>query len=304
MSSFITGKELEDKIGDIIFTAKKILLIVSPFIKLDDYFKKLFDKHEHSHDLSIIIIFGKNEGKAYKSLSKKDFEYFQKFKNITIIYIPSLHGKYYGNEDKGIITSINLYDKSFENNIEFGFFSESSIMDKLGSGVDKNAWDFCNKLANENDVVYANRPVYKLKFLDFLKEVVGSETIIDQIDALIKGKKLDPRRLSELPRFIEPNNTPLSQKPEREYYGSKEEEKAVSIYQPKQYFKENNNTAYCIRCSKNIPFNVNRPLCDYCYQSWAQWGDENYGEQFCHSTGERSYGRTSKKNPILQKFTS
>ena len=46
MTKFLTGQELEDAIYDIIWDAKKTLLIVSPFIKLDDYFKKLFHKHK------------------------------------------------------------------------------------------------------------------------------------------------------------------------------------------------------------------------------------------------------------------
>ena len=45
MSKFITGLELEETISKIIWETKETLLIVSPFIKLDDYFKKLFDNH-------------------------------------------------------------------------------------------------------------------------------------------------------------------------------------------------------------------------------------------------------------------
>lgn len=59
MSQFITGKRLEDTIYDIIWEAQETLLIVSPFIKLDDYFKKLFDKHQHNPDIHIILVFGK-----------------------------------------------------------------------------------------------------------------------------------------------------------------------------------------------------------------------------------------------------
>lgn len=41
MAKFITGEELEKAIYDIIWDAERDLLIVSPFIKLDDYFKRL-----------------------------------------------------------------------------------------------------------------------------------------------------------------------------------------------------------------------------------------------------------------------
>ena len=44
MAKFITGENLENAVYEIIWEAESNLLIVSPFIKLDDYFKRLFDK--------------------------------------------------------------------------------------------------------------------------------------------------------------------------------------------------------------------------------------------------------------------
>ena len=51
MSTFLTGEELENVVYDIIWDAEQTLLIVSPFIKLDDYFKNLFKKHMDDHKL-------------------------------------------------------------------------------------------------------------------------------------------------------------------------------------------------------------------------------------------------------------
>ena len=130
MAKFITGENLENAVYEIIWEAESNLLIVSPFIKLDDYFKRLFDKHMNNPKLHILIVFGKNEKEVSRSLSKNDFDYFKKFLNISIVYIPNLHAKYYGNEKKGVITSINLYDYSFKNNVEFGVFSEINILSK------------------------------------------------------------------------------------------------------------------------------------------------------------------------------
>jgi hypothetical protein len=85
MAKFLTGKELNEKIYDVIWNAEDKLLIVSPFIKLDDYFKKLFENHKHRHKLYILILFGKNEGSPNKSLRKEDFDFFKQFKNISIV---------------------------------------------------------------------------------------------------------------------------------------------------------------------------------------------------------------------------
>lgn len=121
MAKFVTGEELEKVVYDIIWDAENTLIIVSPYIKLDQYFQRLFDKHSNNPKLHIIIVFGKNEGAVNRSLSKQDFDFFKKFLNVSIVYVPNLHAKYYGNEKKGVIPSINLYDYSFKNNIELVF---------------------------------------------------------------------------------------------------------------------------------------------------------------------------------------
>ena len=83
MAKFITGENLENAVYEIIWEAESNLLIVSPFIKLDDYFKRLFDKHMNNPKLHILIVFGKNEREVSRSLSKNDFDYFKKY----VIYL-------------------------------------------------------------------------------------------------------------------------------------------------------------------------------------------------------------------------
>jgi hypothetical protein len=147
MGKFITGKNLENVVYEIIWEAQQNLLIVSPFIKLDDYFIRLFDNHLNNPNLHILIVFGKNEREISRSLSKNDFIYFRKFLNISIVYVPNLHAKYYGNEKKGVITSMNLYDYSFKNNVEFGVYSETNILSKFTKNADDEAYQACYDLA-------------------------------------------------------------------------------------------------------------------------------------------------------------
>ncbi|WP_158850593.1 phospholipase D family protein [Algibacter sp. L1A34] len=184
MANFITGNQLTEEVYDVIHKAKKHLLIVSPYIKLDDYFKEeLFENHKKNSELHIIIGFGKNEKNPQRSLKKEDLNYFKDFPNVSIIYIPKLHAKYYANEKKGIITSINLYDYSFKNNVEFGVISETSRFG--GSGIDKEAWDATMNILGDNHTVYIRRPNYKKKFLG--KDYLGSETNLDLTDELLSG---------------------------------------------------------------------------------------------------------------------
>jgi len=185
MAKFITGKYLTEAICNIIRDAKKDLLIVSPYIKLDDHLKEqIFDKLRANANLHIFIAFGKNEKNPWKSIKKQDFEYFKNFPNISIIYIPNLHAKYYANENQGIITSVNLYDYSFDNNVEFGVISENSLLG--GNDIDYQAWQETMAIIENNYAVFVRRPNYKKKLLG--KDYVGSETVLDLTNELISGE--------------------------------------------------------------------------------------------------------------------
>jgi len=286
MAKFITGQELEKIIYDIIWDAQETLLIVSPFIKLDDYFKKLFDNHINNPKLHFLIVFGKNEKEVSKSLSKQDFEYFKKFLNISIVYVPNLHAKYYGNETKGVISSINLYDYSFKNNIEFGVYSEVTLLNSFTSSTDNDAWQTCHQIAEENEAVFIKRPVYEKKLLSALlgKNYIKSDTLLDVTEKFYgsffsKNKYKGIKKVSDFPDELELGSQP-SQRPTREEV-------------------ENISIGYCIRSGEKIPFNPERPYSDKAYKSWVQYSNMDYSEKFCHKTGKESFGKTSMRNPIL-----
>lgn len=304
MAKFITGSELEKAVYDIIWDAEEILMIVSPFVKLDDYFKRLFDKHVRNHKLHIVLIFGKNEGEVSRSMSRADIDYFKNFLNISVVYVPNLHAKYYGNEKKGVVSSINLYDYSFKNNIEFGVYSEVSVLGNLTKTIsgspDQDAWNTCWELAENNELVLAIRPVYEKKLLSIItgKNYVKSDIVYDVTEKFYgsqfnKRKYTEVKRIADFPTEIEMGNY-TGVRPSRE-----DVEKESLQVEKNRNTRENKNTGYCIRTGNPIPFNPNRPMSEGAYRVWSQFGDWDYPEAYCHATGRRSYGKTSMRNPIL-----
>ncbi len=284
MSKFLTGKDLEDAVYDIIWETENILMIVSPFIKLDDYFKKLFDKHENNPRVHLLLVFGKNEKEVKRSMSKSDFDYFKKFLNVSIIYVQNLHAKYYGNEKKGIITSINLYDYSFKNNIEFGVFSQQSLFDRFTQSADNDAWNECMEIAENNEVVFIKRPVFENKklIINLGKSYVKSDILFDSTEkfyGILKNKKTDEKRLSDFPDELELGSA-ISQRPQRE-------------------LEENQIYGFCIRSGVKIKFNPKQPMTKESWKIWNEYGNQDFPEKYCHKTGKPSNGKTSMKNPIL-----
>ncbi|MEC7262453.1 MAG: hypothetical protein VXW38_01860 [Bacteroidota bacterium] len=284
MSTFLTGKQLEDAIYNIIWEAERVLMIVSPYIKLDKYFKQLFDKHENNPDLHVLLVFGKNEQEIKKSMSREDFDYFKKFLNVSIVYVPHLHAKYYGNEKKGIITSINLYDYSFKNNIEFGVYSQQTFMSRFSQSADNDAWDECMEIAETNEVVFIKRPVYENKKMLFRsgRKFVKSEILFDSTPKFYgatKGSTPSPKRLWNYPEELELGDAPNG-RPERI---------------PEQVVEH----GFCIRTGREIKFNPEQPMCKEAWKIWNEYRNMDFPEKFCHKTGKPSNGKTSMRNPIL-----
>lgn len=110
---FLTTKGIAASIEKVFRTADDFIVIVSPYVKVD---KTYIDRlHEADNNgVSIYLIFGKEK------LNELEKGKFQDFQNLNIYYLENLHAKCYMNESTIIITSMNLYGYSEENNREFG----------------------------------------------------------------------------------------------------------------------------------------------------------------------------------------
>ncbi|MBN8227242.1 phospholipase D family protein [Corallococcus macrosporus] len=61
---------------------------------------------------------------------------------------------------------------------------------------------------------------------------------------------------------------------------------------------DDSDTGHCIRCGDDLDFNMERPLCRGCYNSWKKYGDPTYAEKFCHGCGEPK--KTSVAKPLCR----
>ncbi len=278
--NFLTGKELSEKIYDTIYNFEKYLLILSPFIQLDTYFKdEVFKTHINNSIVHIIIGFGKNENNINKSFKKEDFDYFLQFPNITIVYIPNLHAKYYGNESKSVVTSMNLIDYSFVNNIEFGVYAERKLISINQNSFFESAVNTCFNIVDEDGyTIFVKRPKYEKKLI-FAKNYVGSEVELNLIDELIKFGKVSKKRLSDFTDEKYVNIAIKDQRKSREEY---------HIENNNNQNKNTNKKGYCIRCRTTINKDIEKPLCWDCYKVWSFYEDPFYRENFCILCGEKN----------------
>ena len=67
-----------------------------------------------------------------------------------------------------------------------------------------------------------------------------------------------------------------------------------------RFFGQEEETGYCIRCGDHgLSRDRFFPLCPDCYESWAEWGNEDYRESYCHACGTSS--AVSKRRPFCER---
>ena len=265
MAEFYQGTKLNVVLEDIFENAEHELILISPYIKLHPRFKDILNLKKDDFDLKIQIVFGKNKGEEYLSFNVDDFNYLKEFPNIEIRYNERLHAKYYANDKRSLLSSMNLYDYSQNNNIEFGILTTENNSTKLGeyaktfiksnNTLDADAFNYFTGVVEMSPVKFRRKPKFKKSDENLEKEYVGSKTKIDLLSELFNSQKKSIAKISEI--------------------------------------------GYCIRTGEKIPFNPKQPMSKKAWKIWKEYANVNFPEKFCHKTGKSSEGKTSMKNPIL-----
>ncbi len=119
MAKFLNTSATNYFLEELIKNAKDRLILISPFLKLNDRMKELLaDKNRLKIDVR--IVYGKSE------LQPEEINWLKSQNYIRTSFCKNLHAKCYMNEEFGIITSLNLYEFSQVNNNEMGVLIDRS----------------------------------------------------------------------------------------------------------------------------------------------------------------------------------
>jgi phosphatidylserine/phosphatidylglycerophosphate/cardiolipin synthase-like enzyme len=235
MAKFLKTQGISHYLEELINNAKDKIYLISPYLQINDQLKLLL-QDSSSKFTKISVVYGKKE------INHKDMDWLDSNNRIKVHYYETLHAKCYVNEREAIITSMNLYMYSQQNNCEMGIY-----------------------ITKEND---------PQMFDEIIKE---AERIVRQSIDVSKNKKVDKVWNNEFHKNSKTKDFKYKSKPELNY-------------------------GYCIRTGIQIPFNPESPLSFHAFNTWAQFGDANYPEHYCHYSGDESMGETSYNRPILKKY--
>jgi phosphatidylserine/phosphatidylglycerophosphate/cardiolipin synthase-like enzyme len=113
MAKFLNTSATNYFLEEMIKDARDRLILISPFLKLNDRMKELLsDKNRLKIDVR--IVYGKSE------LQPQEIEWLRELTYIRTSFCKNLHAKCYMNEEMCIVTSLNLYEFSQVNNNEMG----------------------------------------------------------------------------------------------------------------------------------------------------------------------------------------
>jgi hypothetical protein len=114
MATFLTTRGTTSEIEKIINNAEHGVVLISPYIKIpDSLFQNLLAADRRG--INITFVYGKN-----KTLESNTKGQFNQLKNLKVYFLDNLHAKCYFNEQAMVITSLNLFDFSEQNNREMG----------------------------------------------------------------------------------------------------------------------------------------------------------------------------------------
>lgn len=187
MAKFLNTKKSVSEIEDLIRDAGQTLILISPYLKLSKDFKELLS-YRNSKDKITTVIFGKVQ------LNPDEMKFLESLRFVILKYKDDLHAKCYMNDEKMIITSLNLYDFSMNNNKEMGVLIEKS---------NENDKDLFDEAFKEVDYINttSERFLYKTENttkIENIKEekVVKAEPITTQKTSF-NGKYLSATALSK-----------------------------------------------------------------------------------------------------------
>jgi phosphatidylserine/phosphatidylglycerophosphate/cardiolipin synthase-like enzyme len=124
MAKFLNTSATNYYLEELIKNADDRLILISPFLKLNDKIKELLED-KNRLKIDIRIIYGKSE------LHPDEMNWLNELKFIRTSFCKNLHAKCYINESSCIITSLNLYEFSQVNNNEMGIFVDRDTDSEL-----------------------------------------------------------------------------------------------------------------------------------------------------------------------------
>ena len=136
MAEFLDTQGVSYYLKKLIDNSTDKLYLISPYLQINRQLKLALEDR-HKFNITIIIIYGK-EGTV---INPEDSDWLKEMPGISLMFHKDLHAKCYYNEKEAIITSMNLFMFSQQNNVEMGIYiskeKDEELYKQLTNEIDK-----------------------------------------------------------------------------------------------------------------------------------------------------------------------
>lgn len=142
MAKFLNTSGTNFFLEELIKNAKERLILISPYLRLNDRIKELLEDKDRLK-IDIRIVYGKSD------LHPDEIKWMQKLDYVRVSFCKNLHAKCYINESECIISSLNLYEFGQVNNNEMGIL----VRKYEDNEVFKDAYEEAQRIIRISDEV-------------------------------------------------------------------------------------------------------------------------------------------------------
>lgn len=190
MAKFLNTSATNYYLEEMIKTAKDRLILISPFLRLNDRVKELLED-KNRLKIDVRIVYGKSE------LQPEEVNWLKGLTYIRTSFCKNLHAKCYLNEEFCIITSLNLYEFSQVNNNEMG------VLINRGDDADlyRDAYEEAQRIIRISDEVRISLEVVS-KESDGDSNKVESDDSVEKLTSSKLAQKIGLKTNELLDRLI------------------------------------------------------------------------------------------------------
>lgn len=167
MAKFLNTSGTNFFLEELIKNAKERLILISPYLRLNDRIKELLEDKDRLK-IDIRIVYGKSD------LHPDEIKWMQKLDYVRVSFCKNLHAKCYINESECIISSLNLYEFSQVNNNEMGIL----VRKYEDNEVFKDAYEEAQRIIRISDEVRITLDEIKAEASPVLEIKESEEEII------------------------------------------------------------------------------------------------------------------------------
>ena len=167
MAKFLNTSGTNFFLEELIKNAKERLILISPYLRLNDRIKELLEDKDRLK-IDIRIVYGKSD------LHPDEIKWMQKLDYVRVSFCKNLHAICYMNESECIISSLNLYEFSQVNNNEMGIL----VRKYEDNEVFKDAYEEAQRIIRISDEVRITLDEVKAEASPVLEIKESEEEII------------------------------------------------------------------------------------------------------------------------------